>query len=88
MTAKEYLQLKNGSDVRGIACEGVAGENVTLTAEAVENVAKAFCVWLISHTGKTVITVAIGHDSRITANFFPLFQQKFFRASAESGNIA
>ena len=67
MTVQEYLQLKNGSDVRGIACEGVAGENVTLTAEAVENVAKAFCVWLISHTGKTKVTVAIGHDSRITS---------------------
>ena len=67
MTAQEYLQLKNGSDVRGIACEGIEGEHVNLTAEAVENIAKAFCVWLISHTGKTAVTVAIGYDSRITS---------------------
>ena len=34
MTLQDYLSLKNGSDVRGIACEGVEGEEVNLTAEA------------------------------------------------------
>ncbi len=62
-----YLKLKNGSDVRGVACEGVEGEAVTLTEEIAKNVAKAFCVWLISHTGKTNVTVAVGYDSRITS---------------------
>ncbi len=64
---ENYLKLKNGSDVRGVACEGVEGEAVTLTNEIAENIAKAFCVWLISRTGKTQVTVAIGHDSRITS---------------------
>ena len=67
MTLENYLDLRNGSDVRGVACEGIVGESVTLTAEAVENIAKAFCVWLITHTGKTQVTIAVGHDSRITA---------------------
>lgn len=67
MTLKDYLNLKNGSDVRGIACEGVEGEEVNLTAEAVENIAKAFCVWLSSRTGKTQVGVAVGYDSRISA---------------------
>ena len=67
MTLENYLDLRNGTDVRGVACEGIAGESVTLTAEAAENIAKAFCVWLITHTGKTQVTVAVGHDSRITA---------------------
>ena len=62
----EYLALKNGSDVRGVATEGVEGQPVTLTEEAVENIAKAFCVWLVSHTGKTRVRVAVGHDSRIS----------------------
>ncbi len=62
-----YLKLKNGSDVRGVACEGVEGESVTLTAEIAANIARAFCVWLISHTGKTKVTIAIGYDSRITS---------------------
>ena len=67
MTLQDYLQLRNGSDVRGVACEGIEGQSVTLTEEATENIAKAFCVWLISHTGKTQVTVAVGYDSRITA---------------------
>ena len=67
MTTQEYLQLRNGTDVRGVATEGVQGEPVTLTVEAVENIAKAFCVWLISRTGKTTVNVAVGHDSRISA---------------------
>ena len=44
MTAKEFLGLKNGSDVRGIATEGVQGQAVNLTPEAAEYIAKAFCV--------------------------------------------
>jgi len=67
MELQEYLRLRNGTDVRGVAVDGVAGEPVTLTEETVENIAKAFCVWLVSHTGKTTVTVAIGHDSRISA---------------------
>ena len=61
----DYFALKNGSDVRGVATEGM--EAVNLTEEAVENIAKAFCVWLISHTGKTKVRVAIGYDSRISS---------------------
>ncbi len=67
MTMQDFLKLRNGTDVRGVACEGVENEAVTLTAEAAEAIAKAFCVWLISRTGKTQVNVAIGYDSRITA---------------------
>ena len=67
MSTNAYLKLKNGSDVRGVACEGIENEPVTLTEEIAANVAKAFCVWLISHTGKTKVTVAVGYDSRITS---------------------
>lgn len=67
MTLQDYLALKNGSDVRGIASPLNENEPVTLTEEAAENIAKAFCVWLISHTGKTTVNVAVGYDSRISA---------------------
>ena len=67
MSTNTYLKLKNGSDVRGVACEGIENEPVTLTEEIASNIAKAFCVWLISHTGKTCVTVAVGYDSRITS---------------------
>ena len=65
MTATEYLHLQNGSDVRGVAIDGA--EPITLTEECVENIAKAFCVWLISHTGKTQVRVAVGYDSRLSS---------------------
>lgn len=67
MTLQEYLKLRNGTDVRGVAMDGVANEPITLTEEAVENIAKAFCVWLISRTGKTQVRVAVGYDSRLTS---------------------
>lgn len=67
MTLQDYLDLKNGSDVRGVACDGTEENPVTLTTEAVSRIAKAFCVWLISKTGKTKVRVAVGYDSRSTS---------------------
>ncbi len=67
MTLEEYLSLRNGTDVRGIASEGVEGEPVTLTAEAVENIAKAFASIYSVRLDKEKLTVAVGYDSRISA---------------------
>ena len=64
MTLQEYLDLRNGLDVRGVASEGADNQPITLTAATVNNIAKAFCVWLISRTGKTKVCVAVGYDSR------------------------
>lgn len=85
MTLDDFLKLKNGSDVRGVACEGIEGEHITLTEEAVTNIAKAFCVWLISHTGKTQVTVAVGYDSRITS---PSICQSVVNAILSTGHNA
>ena len=85
MTLQDYLNLRNGTDVRGVACEGIAGENVTLTEEAVEKIAKAFCVWLISRTGKTQVTVAVGYDSRITS---PALCEASVRGITQTGHTA
>lgn len=65
-----YLKLQNGSDVRGIAMEGVEGEHVNLTPEIAGNIAAAFVEFVAEHCGKTVETVkvSVGHDSRLTAN--------------------
>lgn len=67
MEQKDWMQLKSGTDVRGTAVEGVAGEPVDLTDEAVEGIVKAFCYRLASGAGKKKLTVAVGHDSRISA---------------------
>jgi phosphomannomutase len=68
MLKEELLNLKSGSDVRGVAVEGVKGQPVTLTDEAVTLICKAFVVWLTAKTGKSHLKIAIGNDSRISAN--------------------
>ena len=52
MEAKDLLKLQNGSDVRGIACEGVEGESVNLTPLACNLIAQSFASWLSKKTGK------------------------------------
>ena len=85
MTLQEYLKLRNGTDVRGVAMDGVADEPITLTEEAAENVAKAFCVWLITHTGKTQVSVAVGYDSRLTS---PALCEAAVRGITSTGHTA
>lgn len=68
MTEQDFLKLKNGTDVRGTAVAGVADDPVTLTDEAVLAIAKAFTVWAAQKTGKRSPTIAVGHDSRISAD--------------------
>lgn len=67
MTEQEFLNLRNGTDVRGTALEGVPNDPVTLTDEAVTAIAKAFFVWATAKTGKAQPVLALGHDSRLSA---------------------
>ena len=48
----DYKKLQNGSDIRGVALEGIAGQNVNLTEEVTRNIARGFALWLIKKTGK------------------------------------
>ena len=69
MNEKDFFKLHNGSDVRGVAVDGVAGEPVTLTAEAVNRIASGFVKFLTDKLGKApdALKVTIGNDSRISA---------------------
>lgn len=69
MLTKEWAALKNGSDIRGVASEGIPGAEVNLTDPVVEAIAKGFVVFLAEKYKITadMVTVAIGHDSRISA---------------------
>ncbi len=85
MTLREYLQLKNGTDVRGIATEGIAGEEVNLTPEAAEAIAEAFAEWLCKRTGKSPLRIAVGHDSRISS---PALSESVLKGIERTGNVA
>lgn len=68
MLTDKWKKLQNGSDIRGVALEGVAGENVNLTEEAAERIACAFGVWLSDKKKKALadLKVSIGNDSRLS----------------------
>ena len=68
MDEKSFLKLQNGSDVRGVAVDGVEGEPVNLTTEAVNRITSGFVKFLAQKLGKQNLKIAIGHDSRISAS--------------------
>ena len=76
----EYLKLKSGTDIRGVAVEGVPGEPVNLTDEVVETIAGAFLKWTQEHLKKELsqLRIAIGHDSRISADRISAALQRVF----------
>ncbi|SMO38379.1 Phosphomannomutase [Saccharicrinis carchari] len=62
-----YKKLQNGSDIRGVAMDGIKGEEVNLTAEVAERIGKAFAHWLNKKKqAEAGFTVAIGMDTRLT----------------------
>lgn len=67
---KKYLKLQNGSDVRGVALEGIEGEAVNLTPEIAKTIAAAFAEYLAEKCNKEMraLTISVGHDSRLSAD--------------------
>jgi phosphomannomutase len=65
---KDYKKLQNGSDIRGVAVDGIAGEPVNLTREAAADIAIGFTKWLADKKNKPAgeLVVAIGRDPRIS----------------------
>ena len=67
MTKRElYKKLKSGTDIRGVAVE-TQNSPVELTDEAVFDLTAGFCLWLLENGIKDSCKVAVGHDSRISA---------------------
>ncbi|MBC8570173.1 phosphomannomutase/phosphoglucomutase [Zongyangia hominis] len=62
----DLRKLQNGSDIRGVAVEGIEGEKVNLTSDTVYQLSKAFALWLKQRAPKG-LTIAVGHDSRISS---------------------
>jgi len=63
-----WAALQNGSDIRGVALAGVAGEAVNLTPEVVTTLGQAFATWLSLELDipTTTLTIAVGRDSRLS----------------------
>jgi phosphomannomutase len=63
-----WKKLQNGSDIRGVALEGVPNENVNLTPEVVNILGKSFATWLAKKVNKPTseLIISIGRDSRLS----------------------
>lgn len=68
MAKRDIYKLQNGSDIRGVACDGVAGESVNLTEKVAFKLGAAFAQWLSIKIKKSPdkLKIGIGRDSRIT----------------------
>lgn len=68
MLNEQFKIFKSGTDIRGVASEGVEGQSVNLTDEMVYKMADGFVLWLSKKLSKkaTELTVSVGRDSRIS----------------------
>ncbi|MBQ8427697.1 MAG: phosphomannomutase/phosphoglucomutase [Clostridia bacterium] len=85
MAVEKYLQLKNGTDVRGVAVAGVENQPVTLTEEIAKNISSAFCVWLAEKLSVPTVSVSVGYDSRISA---PALSEAVLQGIVKTGGTA
>lgn len=78
----DWKKLQNGSDIRGVALEGIEGENVNLTPQVTHIIAKAFLAWLSARCPAAPLTVAVGIDSRLSG---PMLKDAFMAGAAQAG---
>ena len=81
---KFWKTLQSGTDIRGIASEGMAGQEINLTDDVVGKIAQGFAQWLADIQQKTFeeLKIAVGHDSRISA---PRIRQAALSAFSQLG---
>ena len=62
------LALKSGTDIRGVAVDGIDGEPLNLTDDIVDPIVRAFALFLADKCQKPIasLTVSVGRDSRIS----------------------
>ena len=80
-----WNKLQNGSDLRGVALEGVPNEQVNLTPEIAKILGQAFASWLSQKVQKPhhKLIVGVGRDSRLSG---PLLMQSTIDGIAAAGS--
>ncbi|MFG6103000.1 phosphomannomutase/phosphoglucomutase [Leptothoe sp. EHU-05/26/07-4] len=79
-----WKKLQNGSDIRGVAIDGVPNEPVNLTPEIAQRLGQAFTTWLATKLSKpaTDLQLAVGRDSRVSG---PTLMQSVMDGMASLG---
>ncbi len=81
-----YKQFKSGTDIRGVASEGVEGQPVNLTDDVLQKMADGFVLWLAKKVNKApdALKIAVGRDSRISGpHIMKLTTERFCRAGVQ-----
>ena len=86
MVDQSLLSLQNGSDIRGVASDGIIGQSVTLTPDKVSRLCAGFVEWLRSRKSadektSTKMRIAIGMDARLTGPILAQAAQDSIRAA-------
>lgn len=79
ITEDKLMKLKSGTDIRGVAVK-TDTEEIELTDEVIEKICTAFVIWLRKKEGREDLRIAVGHDSRISANRIKSAAVKAFSA--------
>lgn len=79
-----WKHFKSGTDIRGVAMDGVEGQPLDLTDQVVERIAGAFALWLSQKAGKPAdqLSVSVGRDSRLSG---PRIRDAVIRALTAAG---
>lgn len=75
-------KLQNGSDIRGVALDGIEGEYVNLTQEVIETIARSFVRWLRNTLVNETPIIAIGTDCRLSGKSIKGY---FVKGAVEAG---
>jgi phosphomannomutase len=81
---KFWKTLQNGSDIRGIAMDGIAGEDITLSGPVAARIGVAFAEFLSEKLNIPIdkLRISIGRDSRLSG---PLIVNAISRSLVELG---
>lgn len=77
-----WKKLQNGSDIRGVALDGIEGEYVNLTQEVIETIARSFVRWLRNTLVNETPIIAIGTDCRLSGKSIKGY---FVKGAVEAG---
>ena len=80
----DWKHFKSGTDIRGVAIDGVENEPLDMTDEVIERMAEGFASWLSDKAGKPVgeLHISIGRDSRLSG---PRIRDAVVRALTGAG---
>ena len=84
MLTSYWQHFKSGTDIRGVALDGVEDQPLDLTDEVVEKLAAAFARWLSGKTGKPAAALTVSLFAMTGKLIVLLIRQRFRLPDADA----